>query len=98
MATTEIQSAAEYNRACVSRGVIKYYTSWCPACKSTDGTYTTIAARNPGVKFYRVNIDNVDIGADSTAIFTVPSYIVNTGKGERNSILLSKLEQVVSKI
>jgi thiol-disulfide isomerase/thioredoxin len=60
--------------------VIKFYFSWCPACRSIEREYEQLAEELEEVTFLSINIEKLQDIANLLGINAGPTFIVFYGK------------------
>ena len=54
----EVADTNEYNAETGSgKVVVDFYANWCGPCVAIKDYYAELAAKNPGIKFLKVNVD-----------------------------------------
>lgn len=55
--------------------VVDFSADWCPPCQTLEGPYAEVAALNPDIGFYRVDIDVSPEMLDRYGFTSIPTII-----------------------
>ncbi|CAE6430818.1 unnamed protein product [Rhizoctonia solani] len=71
--------------------IVDFWAEWCGPCKMIAGSYATHAKENPGIGFYKLNLDEQPWIAEwdrthpdnQPSIRTIPLFIAFDGAGKQ---------------
>ncbi len=54
--------------------IVDFYADWCGPCKQIAPSYAALAAENTNVKFYKVNVDDLEDVAEDQNVSAMPTF------------------------
>ncbi len=97
--STKITNANQFTAAKNTTGlvVVKCSTSWCGPCKKIAPLYESLPSKYPGVKFYNLDIEQVDFEA-SAEVQSVPTFLMIKGnwRGKIVGADMASLENAIA--
>ncbi|KAF9351149.1 hypothetical protein BGX26_010775 [Mortierella sp. AD094] len=77
MTVTSLNSLDEFH-ALVKSGkpaVIDFWATWCGPCRVISPVFETLSHENPGVEFYKVDVDEQSEIAQEVGVRAMPTFI-----------------------
>ncbi|KAE8327881.1 thioredoxin [Aspergillus sergii] len=78
MGVTEIKTPAEFQEKVVDSKepvVVDFFATWCGPCRIIAPTIEKFSNENQGVKFYKVDIEELSTVAADLGIASMPTFV-----------------------
>lgn len=85
----EIKSMSEFSNQIKKPAIVKFYTDWCPGCKTIAEPYKQLAAEFSDLTFLSVNIEDVPEAGRRYNIISIPRIFVLKPNSDKKEVDIS---------
>ncbi|CDS10623.1 hypothetical protein LRAMOSA11109 [Lichtheimia ramosa] len=78
MSVTPIRNLEEFNQIIsqTDKVAIDFWATWCGPCRMISPIFEELAHKYPGVRFYKVDVDDVADVSQEVGIRAMPTFIL----------------------